>query len=88
MWDVAAFKRCQESQTFEMDDLAVSEEHQRRSGAVPELFGHQVVVALDQERSVLGNLFIDELQATQHPLALLLSHRIWSAPIEANKQPK
>lgn len=64
------------AQTFEMEDFAVPEENQRRSGAVTELLGHQVVVAFDQKRSVLGHFFVDELQATQHSLTLLLAHRV------------
>ena len=59
-----------------MKNFSVPEEYQCRSGAVAEFLGHQVVVAFDQQRSVLRHFLVDQLQAAQHSLALLLTHRV------------
>lgn len=62
--------------TVKVQGLAVSEEDEGRGGAVAVLLGHQVVVALDQQRTVLVHFLVNELQPSQYPFVLILAQSV------------
>lgn len=65
-----------------MNDFSVTEKDESRSGSVPVLFGHQVIVAFYQQSAVLENLFVNQFQSAKNSFTLFFTDRIFKSLYE------